>query len=230
MSGTILKTASAMEVETRCVFVIDDDELLLKALTHYLEKDGYQVTGFTNGRDFLRVFPSLPPGIILIDIKMPQINGLELQRRLISRGLRWPVIIMTAFPGTDGTVVAMRQGAYTVLDKPIDMAELLSLMEEAFVELKRRTGQAGDLPAELGGQVRYLDRLSERERLIIDHVYAGATNRAIAEELKLSVKTVEKHRGRAMKKMLVTSFAQLIRLIERELGINPDTSEPDPSE
>lgn len=206
----------------RSIFVIDDDELLLKALTHYLEKEGYAVIGFSSGREFLKAYPSLQPGVILIDIRMPQINGLELQRRLISRGLCWPVIVMSAFPGTDGTVVAMRQGAYTVLDKPIDVPDLLKLLEDAFVELDRRVDLADDLPPELGGQIRYLDRLSERERLIIDYVYSGETNRAIADMLGLSVKTVEKHRGRAMKKMLVNSFAQLIRLMNRELGITPD--------
>ena len=156
-----------------------------------------------------------------MDIRMPQINGLELQRRLISRGLSWPVIVMSAFPGTDGTVVAMRQGAFTVLDKPIQLPDLLNLMEDAFVELTRRCDLLDDLPAELGGQVRYLDRLSARERMIIDYVYEGETNRNIALMLDLSVKTVEKHRGRAMKKMQVGTFAQLIRLMNRELGINP---------
>lgn len=218
----MLKTAPVLEASIQSVFVIDDDELLLKALAHQLKSDGYEVSGFSSGREFLKAFPDLSPGIILMDIRMPQINGLELQRRLISRGLSWPVIVMSAFPGTDGTVLAMRQGAFTVLDKPIRIPELLELMKDAFAELRRRCDQVDDLPAELGGQVRYIDRLGERERSIIDRVYAGSTNRAIAEDLNLSVKTVEKHRGRAMKKMQVGTFAQLIRLMERELGINTD--------
>lgn len=217
----MLKTDRLPALAARSVFIIDDDELLLKALAHQLGKDGYEVSGFLSGRDFLKAFPDLPPGIILMDIRMPQINGLELQRRLISRGLSWPVIVMSAFPGTDGTVVAMRQGAFTVLDKPIQLPDLLNLMEDAFVELTRRCDLSDDLPAELGGQVRYLDRLSARERMIIDYVYEGETNRNIALKLDLSVKTVEKHRGRAMKKMQVGTFAQLIRLMNRELGINP---------
>ncbi|MEP3480044.1 MAG: response regulator [Fuerstiella sp.] len=216
----MLNSAPAIQTLTRSVFVIDDDELLLKALSHQLNNDGYDVSTFNGGREFLRAFDDLVPGIILMDIRMPQIDGLELQRRLIGRGLNWPVIVMSAFPGTDGTVVAMRQGAFTVLDKPIDVPALQSLMHDAFAELKRRCEQADDLPAELGGHVRYLDRLSERERMIIDRVYAGFTNRAVAEELGLSVKTVEKHRGRAMKKMQVGTFAQLIRLMDRELGFN----------
>ena len=205
---------------TGSVFVIDDDELLLKALTHQLEGDGYAVSTFSSGPDFLKAFDEMVPGIILIDIRMPQIDGLELQRRLIARGLNWPVIVMSAFPGTVGTVVAMRQGAFTVLDKPIDVQSLQVLVRDAFAELDRRCTQSDNLPPELGGQVGYLDRLSERERMIIDRVYAGFTNRAIAEELSVSVKTVEKHRGRSMKKMQVSSFAQLIRLMNRELEFN----------
>lgn len=212
----MMKVETAVATKSRSVFVIDDDDILRDAVEHQLKVDGYQVKCFPNGRTFLKEFSKLPPGIILIDVRMPEIDGLELQRRLVAQGVSWPIIVMSAYPGTDGTVVAMRQGAFTVLDKPINMTDLCELMEDAFVELDRRCDQNADLPPELGGAVRYLDRLSDREREIIDQVYAGSTNKAIATELGLSVKTVEKHRGRAMKKMQVRTFAQLIRLIDRE--------------
>ena len=218
----MLKTETTVELSTRNVFVIDDDSLLREAVGQRLEQDGFSVMGFPSARTFLKALPDLSPGVILVDVRMPEIDGLELQRRLVSRGLSWPVIVMSAFPGTYGTVMAMRQGAFTVLDKPIDLSELLDLMEDAFHELQRRCDQLTDLPPELGGLVRYLDRLTERERQIIDKVYSGSTNRTIAETLQLSVKTVEKHRGRAMRKMQVRTFAQLIRLMDREMGNGPD--------
>lgn len=214
----MLKLEPAVEIKSRNVFVIDDDKILRDAVGHHLKLVGYEVKGFADGRSFLKEFSKLAPGIILVDVRMPEIDGLELQRRLVAQGVSWPIIVMSAYPGTDGTVVAMRQGAFTVLDKPIVMSELRDLMEDAFVELDRRCDQHADLPPELGGEVRYLDRLTEREREIIDSVYAGSTNKSIADDLDLSVKTVEKHRGRAMKKMQVGTFAQLIRLMDRELG------------
>lgn len=214
----MLNVESTIETAMRHVFVIDDDEILRDAVTHQLKLGGYEVRGYGEARTFLREFTELPPGVVLIDVRMPEIDGLELQRRLVSQGIGWPVIVMSAYPGTDGTVTAMRQGAFTVLDKPFVMSELHDLMEDAFVELDRRCAGDSDLPPELGGEIRYLDRLTERERQIIDQVHAGATNKYIAAQLKLSVKTVEKHRGRAMKKMQVNTFAQLIRLMDRELG------------
>jgi FixJ family two-component response regulator len=114
----------------------------------------------------------------------------------------------------------MKSGAVTVLDKPFDRRELIDAVEEGFRQLKDAETVDHALPPVLPENETYLKRLSEREREVIQMVYDGSTNKAIGIELGISTKTVEKHRGKAMKKMQVLSLASLVRLMDRELGRN----------
>jgi len=125
---------------------------------------------------------------------------------------------LSGYPETRVAVEAMRHGAVTVLDKPYNRDQLLASLEEAFDALARAATDDKGLPAVLPDGTQYLDRLSSRERQVVDLVYKGETNKSIGIQLGISIKTVEKHRGKAMKKMEVSSLAELIRLMERELG------------
>jgi two-component system response regulator FixJ len=128
--------------------------------------------------------------------------------------------MITGYPRTSIAVAAMKAGAVTVLDKPFDRGQLLEAIEEGFRQLTNLDPMDSSLPPVLTGGQTYLSRLSERERQVVKMVYEGATNKSIGISLGISVKTVEKHRGRGMKKMGVGCLASLIRLMDRDLGRN----------
>ena len=200
------------------VYVVDDEIQVLEVVEMQLRAAGYNVVTFDRATKFLASIQDLSPGVIISDQKMPELNGLEFQRSLMGQGHRFQVIILSGFPETRVAVQAMKQGAVTVLDKPYSKDELLSAIAEAFAALEKAKGEDRGLPASLPNGEQYLDRLSKRERQVIDHVFEGDTNKAIGISLGISIKTVEKHRGKAMKKMAVSSLAELIRLMNRELG------------
>ncbi|MFN9720386.1 MAG: response regulator transcription factor [Planctomycetota bacterium] len=200
------------------VYVIDDDESVLEMTTLMLVHAGYDVVAYQSSERFVADCPSLLPGVVVTDQVMNHVAGTEVQKHLQSRPNHFRVILVTAFPQTSLAVAAMRNGAVTVLDKPFDRLELIGAVAEGFRQLHDVEVQDHFLPPVLPNNENYLGRLSEREREVIQLVYEGATNKAIGIQLGISVKTVEKHRGKAMKKMHVLSLAGLVRLMDRELG------------
>lgn len=200
------------------VYVIDDDAAVLNVVQIMLEQAGYEVHGYQSSVEFLKQSENLPPGVVVTDQVMSQAEGIEVQRQLSNRPGRFRVILMTAFPRTSLAVAAMKAGAVTVLDKPFDREDLLSAVREGLTQLSENTDIDQALPPVLPNGETYLSRLSDREREVIQMVYEGATNKSIAIQLRISIKTVEKHRGKGMKKMNVTCLASLIRLMDRELG------------
>lgn len=203
----------------RRVYAIDDDAAVLRVLEMMLRQAGYEVVAFTSSLEFLRLSEQLPPGVVVTDQVMTQAEGIEVQRQLANRPFQFQVILITAFPRTSLAVAAMKAGAVTVLDKPFDRVQIMDAVEEGFRQLDDAQGREQILPPVVSGQ-SYLARLSEREREVIKLVYEGATNKSIGIKLGISIKTVEKHRGKGMKKMQVTCLASLIRLMNRELGRN----------
>lgn len=201
----------------RRVYAIDDDAAVLRVLEMMLRQAGYEVVAFTSSLEFLRQSDDLPPGVVVTDQVMTQAEGIEIQRRLANRPHQFQVILITAFPRTSLAVAAMKAGAVTVLDKPFDRVQILEAVDEGFRQLNDAEGGEQILPPIVSGE-SYLNRLSEREREVILLVYEGATNKSIGIRLGISIKTVEKHRGKGMKKMQVTCLASLIRLIDREIG------------
>ena len=210
---------AAPEASGRTVYVIDDEIQVLEVIALQLNAAGFQVATFSDARDFLGNLPDLDPGVVVTDQRMPNMEGLEVQQHLKPLGHRFQVIIISGFPETRVAVQAMKQGAVTVLDKPYNKEQLFASIREAFEVLDRAVEDDQGLPPQLAGGELYINRLSSREREVVDHVYEGATNKSIGITLGISIKTVEKHRGKAMKKMEVSSLAELIRLINREQGI-----------
>jgi len=202
----------------RRVYVLDDEAPVLEVIEMQLVAAGFDVVTFDSPSDFLERASSLPSGVLITDQRMPEIDGLSLQKQLQPLSSSFQVIVLSGFPETRVAVQAMMQGAITVLDKPYDKQQLIESIEVAFQALSRVTADESSLPPVLPNQERYLDRLSTRERQVINLVYEGQTNKSIAIALEISIKTVEKHRGKAMKRMEVTSLAELIRLMDRELG------------
>ncbi|MEY3176806.1 MAG: Transcriptional regulatory protein TdiR [Planctomycetota bacterium] len=203
------------------VYAVDDDPNVLTVLRAMLKQAGYDVVCFPSAVSFLAELPNLPRGMVITDQVMPGMTGLELHQQLRTlRPLDFRLILITAFPRTSLTVEAMKLGAITVLDKPFDRNELLQAVLEGFVRLDTIGEPDYPLPPPLPDGKSYLDLLSARELEVILMVYHGSTNKSISIRLGLSIKTVEKHRARGMRKMKVTSLAGLVRLIDREVETN----------
>jgi len=217
-AGSEPQHAPAAGSAGRRVYAIDDDAAVLEVVQMMLRAAGYDVRAYQSSAQFVAEAGQLPPGVVVTDQVMNQVEGIEIQRRLSARPNDFRVILVTAFPRTSLAVAAMKSGAVTVLDKPFDRRELLDAVEEGFRQLQNAESSEQALPPLLADGENYLSRLSEREREVIQLVYEGATNKGIAIQLGISIKTVEKHRGKAMKKMQVSSLASLVRLMDRELG------------
>lgn len=199
------------------VYLVDDDPAVLRVINTMLQISGYDVRAYSSPSEFLTDSEQLPPGVVVTDQVMHQVEGIEVQRRLSARPNHFKVILVTAFPTTSLAVEAMRIGAVTVLDKPFDRVELLAAVKEAFRQLKHADSFNEVLPPVLPPGESYLDRLSLRERDVILLVYKGGTNKSAGIQLGISFKTVEKHRSSAMKKMQVSCIASLVRLLDRDL-------------
>jgi FixJ family two-component response regulator len=210
----------ASAVGSRRVYVIDDDKAVLDIIQMMLQQAGYDVKPYQFSAQFVQESENLPPGVVVTDQVMNEVEGIEVQRHLAVRPNHFRVILVTAFPRTSLAVAAMKCGAVTVLDKPFDRRELIDAVDEGFRQLHNAESHDQALPPILPDNDSYLARLSEREREVIQLVYEGATNKGIGIQLGISIKTVEKHRGKAMKKMQVLSLASLVRLMDRELGRN----------
>lgn len=218
MSLADMQQSPHAKSDPKRVYVIDDDPAVLEIISLMLTHAGYDVCPYQSSVKFVGESNLLLPGVVVTDQVMNQVEGTEVQRHLLNRPNHFRVILVTAFPRTSLAVAAMKSGAVTVLDKPFDRLELIDAVEEGFRQLHGAEAFDHALPPILPNNESYLERLSEREREVIELVYEGATNKSIGIQLGISIKTVEKHRGKAMKKMSVLSLAGLVRLMDRELG------------
>lgn len=202
---------------SRPVYVIDDDRDVLRVLSMMLSTAGWTVHCFESPIEFLNQVPQLPGGVVVLDQVMGEMDGVELLEKLSARQREFRAILITAYPRTTTTVTALRLGAVTVMDKPIDRKELLNSVAEASLLLRPSEQEDETLPPPLPDGRFYLDLLTPREKQVILQVYRGCTNKAISLQLDLSIKTVEKFRSRAMRKFGLRSTALLVRLLNREI-------------
>jgi two-component system response regulator FixJ len=190
------------------VYVVDDDEGVRGALRFLLEAADIDVRLFESGVDFLRVSDDLAPGCIVTDVRMPEIDGLELVRRLKARGLPHPVIVITGHGDIPLAVEAMKAGARDFLEKPFDDEVLLGSIRAALdadehaakAETAKRTFES------------LLATLSPREQEVLQGVVAGKLNKVIAHELGISPRTVEIYRANMMMKTRANSLSELVRM------------------
>jgi FixJ family two-component response regulator len=189
----------------RTVYVVDDDEAVRDSLAMLFRAAGLRVDTFESGLAFLRRFKPQPRSCLLLDIRMPGLAGPALQDELIERGVHLPVIYITGHGDIPMAVAAMKKGAFDFVEKPYDGQRLLRLVIEAIDESQREAR-----PPQ-GTLRERLAQLSEREHEVLERVLEGKPSRQVAEELFISVKTVEFHRARIMQKLGVRSAAQLFR-------------------
>mgnify|MGYP002777232703 FL=1 len=190
------------------VFIVDDDPAVRDALGLLLGVHDYRVALFADGESFIHAFRPEWRGCVLLDIRMPGIDGLSLQKKLGEIGNQLPVIMMTGHGDVASAREAFRALAVDFLEKPLDHERLLAAIGEAFARQSSQLQQA----AEVQGNHRLLSKLTPRENEIMERVVAGRHNREIAAELGISPRTVEVHKARMMDKLGVGSVAELVRL------------------
>ena len=192
----------------QCVYIVDDDEAVRDSLSVLLESKGYAVKSFVSAPEFLAVARSLPVGSLIVDIRMPEMDGLELQQRLIERSLGFPLIVITGHGDVPLAVRAMKAGAIDFIEKPFTSEAILDSLAAGFARLATPTGQDPTAAA----AASKLNLLSPREREVLEGLLAGLPNKSIAFDLGISPRTVEIHRARVMDKMGARSLSELIRL------------------
>ncbi len=190
------------------VFVVDDDAAMRASLRWLLESVGLRVETFASGRDFLERYESGQAGCLVLDLRMPDLSGLELQSELNRRAISLPVIIISGYGEVRTAVDALKAGAVDFLEKPFSEQVLLDRVWQA---IKSDHAARRDR-AERAAFGENLRKLTPRERQVMDLVVAGKSNREIAEQLTLSPKTVEVHRAQVMKKTQAATLADLIRV------------------
>ena len=192
----------------RRVYLVDDDDAVRDSVSLLLEAKGYDVRGFASAVEFLAAAPSLPIGCVIVDIRMPEMDGLELQQRLIARKLDFPLIVMTGHGDVPLAVRAMKAGAVDFIEKPFASEAILSGLDAA---CRRLTALDAEDPMKAAAASK-LALLSPRERQVLEGLLAGLPNKSIAYDLEISPRTVEIHRARVMDKMGVRSLSELVRL------------------
>lgn len=200
------------------VFVVDDDDAVRDSLTILLESAGYRAKPYGSGRALLEAVGPEARGCIIADVRMPGMDGLELQQALAQRGVGLPVIIMTGHGDVPIAVRAMKAGAIDFVEKPFAEDAILSAVASAM-----QRGQQTSRGSALGSNAAALERLSQltpRERDVLEALVAGHPNKVIAHRLQISPRTVEIHRARIMEKMAARSLSHLVR-VSLSAGVEP---------
>jgi RNA polymerase sigma factor (sigma-70 family) len=200
-----------MSEKSLVVYVVDDDDAVRESVKWLLESVGLTVASFSSAVDFLSNYDAETAGCLVLDVRMPGMSGLDLQKELVSRNISLPIIIITGHGDVPMAVRAMKSGAVDFIEKPFNDQVLLDCIQRTLKEANRkREEQAWKREIQ-----EVIDRLTDREKEIMEQVIQGKSSRQIGEDLNISSKTIEVHRARIMKKMGVSTVVELVRLILR---------------
>jgi two-component system response regulator FixJ len=194
--------------DLRLVHLVDDDEAIRRSVGFMLKTSGFQVRSYESGVELIKAAPELESGSILLDIRMPGMDGLEVQQALKARGVTLPVIIMTGHGDVSLAVQAMKAGAVDFIEKPFEKVVLMSALAQGLERLKRSAANR-DRADEAAVRLR---ALTPRERDVLDGLAKGLPNKTIAYDLGISPRTVEIHRANLMTKLGVRSLSEALRL------------------
>jgi len=193
------------------VFIVDDDARLVEALSRFMRVKGYNVQSYTSPREFLTQHDATIPGCAVLDVSMPGLDGLELQRALTAGGAQRPIIFITGQGDIPTSVRAMKAGAVDFLTKPVRKENLL----DAVARAEALDAQTRESQVELSAIQGRAATLTPREREVLAHVVAGRLNKQIAFDLGTVERTVKLHRGSVMRKLGVRTVADLVRIAEK---------------
>jgi two-component system response regulator FixJ len=197
-----------MSDDLRIIHVVDDDEAIRHSISFMLKKAGFRVETYPSGSEFLKSVNRETRGCVLLDVRMPDIDGLEVQTRLAELGIRLPVIVLTGHGDVGLAVRAIKAGAVEFLEKPFNRSALLTAIEEGLALAER--GERGRL-ASADAVVR-LGALTTREREVLDGMVLGRPNKLIAYNLAIATRTVEVHRANLMEKLGCRSLSDVLRI------------------
>ena len=192
----------------RIVHLVDDDEAIRRSAGFMLKTSGFKVSIYASGVELLKEARDLAPGCILLDVRMPEMDGLQVQEALRERGIGFPVIVMTGHGDVAVAVQAMKAGAVDFIEKPFEKAVLLSSIEEGFSRIEH----AGRSRARAEEALVRLQALTPREKDVLEGLVRGHPNKTIAYDLDISPRTVEIHRANLMSKLGVASLSEALRI------------------
>lgn len=194
--------------ETDTVFVVDDDVSLRQALTLFLQSEGFTVKAFSSAKAFLKSYDPRWEGCVILDIGMPDMDGLALQQKLAARGVHLPIVFLTGQGDIPKAIQAVKAGAVDFLEKPASDEEILRRIRAAMTQAARyRADDQGTLE-----HLNRYERLTQRQREVMTLVTTGLSNKEIARSLGISVRTAEGHRLRIMEKMQAASLLELTEM------------------
>jgi two-component system, LuxR family, response regulator FixJ len=200
------------ESDPPLILIVDDDEAMRRSMTFLFASVGIEAVSRSTADEFLATLPErddMRPGALILDVRMPGMSGLELQRRLVERGFPLPILVVTGHGDVPMAVEALKAGAFDFIEKPFKEQYLLDAVEAAIRQSREALAR--------GARRRTIEeryaRLGKREREVLDGILAGKPNKVVAFELDLSIKTIEAYRAAIMTKMEANSFAELTRMI-----------------
>lgn len=208
MAANAAETPAKPITPNPTVYVVDDDPSIRRLVAWLMERDGVQVQSYASAEAFLEGFRPGSPACLVLDLTLGGMDGLDLQASLKERLIEMPIVFMSATGDIPRAVEAVKRGAVDFVVKPFDYRKLVELIRQCLA----RSAVALSRHRESAAMTAGLAALTPREREIMDLVVAGKLNRMIAEELAVSIKTVEAHRARIMEKLQVNSVAELVRL------------------
>ena len=196
------------------VFIVDDDRAARNSLKKLVETVGIKVDAFESADNFLAEYDEDAHGCLVLDVRMPDASGLRLQEMLAKAGVSVPVIFITGFADVSTAVRALRGGAVDFIEKPYGKQHILDAIQNAL----RRDRETREAAVKRDEILARIDTLTKRERQIMDMIMEAKSSREVAEELRLSLKTVENHRSKMMGKMQAKNAVDLVRMVNHHLA------------
>jgi FixJ family two-component response regulator len=193
------------------IAVVDDDPSVRQGLDRLIRSLGWHAETFASAQEFLARQWANPPSCLVLDLQLPGLSGLDLQKRMVEAGLETPIVFLTGHGNIPASVQAMKAGAVEFLTKPFDEQDLLRAIQEAI----ERDRLIRDRHADMGELNRRYESLTAREQEVMRQVISGLLNKQIAAELNVTEDTVKFHRGNIMRKMQAESLANLVRMAEK---------------
>ena len=194
--------------DRRMIHIVDDEEAIRRSASFMLKTSGFNVQTWSSGVAFLKEIGAVEEGCILLDVRMPGMDGLEVQQALAADGIGMPVIVLTGHGDIGTAVRAMKAGAVDFLEKPFEKAKLIEAIEAGFAQLDDKASRADrSLSASTA-----ISALTDRERDVLDGLAQGLPNKTIAYDLGISPRTVEVHRANLMSKLGARSLSEALRL------------------